>query len=333
MKYILLLYLITSVIHAQENRFIFPKQTDDLIDTASEAHYISINNNVQNIQNKLFVFLPGTSAKPSNYKVITEYAASKGFNSICLNYPNYDAVNSICADKDLDCYELIRAETLEGIDRTNLVNVNKPNSIENRLIKLLLYLNSKFPNENWGKYLNSDNSIKWECIIISGHSQGGGYAGYICKVHKVYRSIMFSAMDYNKKIGKPANWINKPGETGANDIYSFSHSKDELVEFNILTTKIVQGYGIDKLGNPINFEITSATDFFNTRILYTSLDINGTSPTKYHGSVVSDVSTPKYDTGEFVYKRAWDYLLTNNKVSEIYDVKNGQTNKMLLSKY
>ena len=38
MKYILLLYLITSVIHAQENRFIFPKQTDDLIDTASEAH-------------------------------------------------------------------------------------------------------------------------------------------------------------------------------------------------------------------------------------------------------------------------------------------------------
>lgn len=63
------------------------------------------------------------------------------------------------------------------------------------------------------------------------------------------------------------------------------------------------------------------------------MDINGTSPTKYHGSVVSDVSTPKYDTGEFVYKRAWDYLLTNNKVSEIYDVKNGQTNKMLLSKY
>ena len=37
MKYILLLYLITSVIHAQENRFIFPKQTDCLLYTSDAA--------------------------------------------------------------------------------------------------------------------------------------------------------------------------------------------------------------------------------------------------------------------------------------------------------
>jgi hypothetical protein len=49
----------------------------------------------------------------------------------------------------------VRLEILDGTDRTPLVDVDRANSIENRLIKLLQYLDANRPGEGWGGFLDA----------------------------------------------------------------------------------------------------------------------------------------------------------------------------------
>jgi hypothetical protein len=105
-----------------------------------------------------------------------------------LNYPNSQAVGTLCSglNTDLDCYGKVRLEVIDGTDRTQLVNVNRSNSIENRLIMLLLYLHARSPGDGWGQYLSADNTLNWPVFVVGGHSQGGGHAGLLGRYHRVH---------------------------------------------------------------------------------------------------------------------------------------------------
>jgi len=151
--------------------FIPPQDTDPQIDTNLESHYVALNQSAQP-KNQLFLFFPGTGGTPFFQQQLCNTAADLGFHVIGLNYPNDQAVNTLCggASADLDCYAKVRLEIKDGADRTPLVNVTRANSIENRLIKLLQYLRARFPNEGWGQYLENDSAIRWASIVVSGHS-------------------------------------------------------------------------------------------------------------------------------------------------------------------
>ncbi len=134
---------------------------------------------------------------------------------------NFNAVNTLCGglNTDLDCYGKVRLEIIDGTDRTGLVGVNRANSVENRLIKLLQYMLRNYPNAGWEQFLESGQSIKWSFIVTSGHSQGGGHAAILAKYHKIARVVMFAAMDYNGRVMKPANWIGANNATPAPAYY------------------------------------------------------------------------------------------------------------------
>jgi hypothetical protein len=114
---------------------------------------------------------------------------------------------------DLDCYGKVRLEVIDGTDRTQLVNVNRSNSIENRLIRLLLYLHARSPGDGWGQYLSADNTLNWPVFVVGGHSQGGGHAGLLGRYHRVSRVIMLAAMDFSTRASALANWIAPPATT------------------------------------------------------------------------------------------------------------------------
>jgi len=143
---------------------------------------------------------------------------------------NFDLCGGL--NTDLDCYAKVRLEIKDGIDRAPLLNITRPNSIENRLLKLLAYLRRRFPNDGWAQFLANDSTMSWPSIIVSGHSQGGGHAGIIGRYHPVARVIMFAAMDYNSREGKPANWIaaptSTPNATPAERFFGFSHQRPDF---------------------------------------------------------------------------------------------------------
>jgi len=48
------------------------------------------------------------------------------------------------------------------------LDVSRADSIENRLIKLLLYLRQNRPTEGWDQFLTADGGLRWESIAVAG---------------------------------------------------------------------------------------------------------------------------------------------------------------------
>ena len=299
----------------RQTLFVNPQNTDSQISTHLEPHYVVINRGVPR-KNQLVVFFPGTGGLPLYYQLFSNRAADLGFHVVNLNYPNDDAVNDLCGapNADLDCYGKVRLETIDGIDRTPLVNVNRANSIENRLAKLLIYLRTQFPNDNWTQFLGNNAAIQWSKIVVAGHSQGGGHAGIIGRYHPVSRVIMFAAMDFSGVAGMPANWIARPettpNATSADRFFGFSHMRDESVNFTVLTTRIWTAYGMNNYGGVVNVD-NAAAPYNNTHSLTSDYKCRNANA---HGCIVVDAFTPINTTGTAIFRPVWEYLLSGTVV-------------------
>lgn len=304
----ILFFLAVNAVFAQRQAFfVNPQLTDPQIDLALASHYLA-RNPAASQRGQLMVFFPGTNGTPFNYRSFTNVAADMGFHALGLTYVNDQAVNEICGPTaNLDCYGNVRLEIFDGTDRSALVNVNRPNSIENRLIKLLLYMQQTDAAGNWSQYLDANNQIRWDRIVVAGHSQGGGHAGIIGKNKRVVRVIMFAAMDFSGFRNSPANWILAPGITPNVDFYGFSHQQDESVNYTTLSTLIWPAYGMDAFGAPVNVE-SVAVPYNNTHSL-NSNSANIPSGSNYHGAIVVDGRFPVDQSGDSIYDPVWRFLL------------------------
>ncbi|MEZ5307278.1 MAG: IPT/TIG domain-containing protein [Pyrinomonadaceae bacterium] len=288
--------------------FVSPQSTDSEISTHLNNHVVSINNSVTP-KNKLFVFFPGTGGVAFNYLELNRTAADLGLHAINMTYPNTDAVNEVCGglNSDLECYRNVRLEILDGTDRTTLVNVNRPNSIENRLVKLLILLRTNRPSEKWNQFLLDDQTVDWSKVVVAGHSQGGGHAGIIARYHLVARSLMFAAMDFNGRSLAPATWISNPettpNATPASRFWAFSHTSDESVNFSLLSSVIWPLYGMDDFGEITNVDSVSPP-YSNTHSLTTNLPNDNA-----HGCIAADARLA-YENGVPIYKPVWEYMLS-----------------------
>jgi hypothetical protein len=331
LRFIVLSFLLAfggqTICAQRQSIFVAPQTTDPNITTNLNNHYVSVNRGVAQ-KNQLFVFFPGTGGVAFNYLQVNNTAADLGFHAVNLTYPNDEAVNSLCggANADLDCYGKVRLEIKDGVDRSNLVSVTRANSIENRLIKLLIYLRNTAPNQDWGQFLLNDNSLNWSKIVVAGHSQGGGHAGIIGRYHSVVRVVMFAAMDFNAATNSPANWIalpnSTPNATAPDKFFGFSHQRDEMVNYTLLSTRIWTAFGMNNFGAIVN--VDSATPpYSSTHSLTSNLEC-----ANFHGCIAADARLV-YQNGVPVYKPVWEYLLSNTtapfSLASLRFLRNGQT--------
>lgn len=292
----------------RQSVFVAPQTTDANISTNLNNHYVSITRSVPR-KNLLFVFFPGTGGIASNQQEINNTAADLGFHAVNLTYPNDEPVNGLCGglNTDLNCYANVRLEIKDGTDRTPLVNVNRANSIENRLIKLLIYLRNQSPSDDWGQFLIGDTAVNWSKTVVSGHSQGGGHAGIIGRYHAVARVVMFAAMDFNGRTNSPANWIAVPNSTpnasAPDKFWGFAHQRDEQVNFTLLSTRVWTAYEMPQFGAVLNVD-NSAPPYGNTHSLTSDRECGN-----FHGCVAVDAALVR-ENGVPVYKPVWEYLLS-----------------------
>ncbi len=281
---------------------VLPKVTDSAIDNWLEPHYVTFNPAVP-AKNKLFLFLVGSFGKPNNVQLISQQAANEGFNAINLRYPNAWTVNDLCdRDSDKACYDKVRLEILDGQDRSDKVTISRANSIENRLQKLLVYLNAQHPEQGWSKFLDGEN-IRWDLIVVAGHSQGGGHAVMIGHVHQVSRVVMMGAPNDSFRGERDlAPWISSKNATPAANYYGFSHSKDPGYKGQQAAWGVI---GLNAFGPVVNVEGKTAP-YNNSHQLTTN--ITPAQPGEFHGSVVVDRNTPKAKDGTPLLKEVWQYL-------------------------
>jgi triacylglycerol esterase/lipase EstA (alpha/beta hydrolase family) len=291
---------------------ILPSVTDANINTFTDVdqkHMAFLNNSVSR-KNQLFVFLPGTGGNPANAQRIDSLAANLGYHAIGLMYPNDPAIGSLCnSSSDIECYTNTRLEIIDGTDRTTLVTVDRANSIENRIVKLLQYLQQQNPSENWTQFLDHGNII-WEKVVIAGHSQGGGHAGLIAKYHEVVRVIFFAApKDFSTYFSNPANWINTTNQTPANRYFAFTHSSDEFGCTFSQQQTVYASLGMTQFGSDVNID-NVISPYMNSHILTSTRAVS--SSINAHSCVVVDNSVPLDVNDIPVYRPVWVYMLNSD---------------------
>jgi hypothetical protein len=297
--------------HVQSNdglvlHLVAPDATDPEIDSFLDPHYIWLDPE-QADNSKLWVFLPSAEATPADFQLIGSAVAHLGYHVINLMYPNGDVIAVVCnrlrdVQQRESCYENIRLQTLDGIARSTFTTVNPPNSIYNRLEKLLLYLASSFPEEGWKQFLD-ESSPRWSRIAIGGHSQGGGTAALIGKLHRVRRVIMISSPPegcVDPECGA-ARWATI-GATPARRYYGLAHQR-ELPHQAIIANW--NAFGLDAFGGPVAPE-QGTPPYDCSHILVT--DLPPAAGGNYHQSTARDTATPLLPDGSPSLADAWRYI-------------------------
>lgn len=321
-----LILIITNIFSQTVVRQIRPSDTDPLITTFNtDSNYVYINTNVTT-KNILVVHLPGSFGEPKRATLFGTLAADLGFHSIGLMYPNIPTIGSFCTNSsDPDCFEDVRREIVEGIDYSSSVTINSNESILSRTKKLLVYLNTNYPSENWGQYLDVNNNLDFSKIIFSGHSQGGGHAAIIAKYYSIKRAICFSSpKDWRNIPDAPPLWLSKGNwQTPNSVIYCFNHVLDEHTNHQL---EIWDSLGLNSYGIPINVDSFS-TPFNNTRQLITSYNV----PTgDDHACTIQDNKTPKI-LNIPVFIPVWTYMLTDNITSGLTSNLIDQNDQLILT--
>jgi hypothetical protein len=278
-----------------------PRDTDPAIDTAGNPH-AALAADCARQTGRLLLFLPGTGGVPSAAHPLPHLAALSCLHAISLSYPNERPVFNDCVREraEPDCYAAWRREKIDGVTRSAKIRVAPQNSIENRLIKLLQYLAGRHPADGWDSFVD-DHGIKWDGIIVSGHSQGGGEAAMLGKLHSVARVAMFGSVTdaVGSRGGPPPAWLASPGATPAEKYFGFAHERDEFWG-SIQRSWIA--LGLERYGPIVNVD-GAAAPFGETHRLTTGVAcVDPRAANCAHSTVVG----AKFSSG---FAPAWKYML------------------------
>lgn len=328
---ILLLVLLEFQVNAQSceeisltNVKVRASDTDASIAWELKQHFVYINT-ICNPRNELLVHLVGSFDNPTSTELFPKLAANNGYHVISLAYKNNVAARSACGNSDdANCYEHYRKEIILGGDLSSKVEVDLSNSIENRLTKLLVYLDANYMDQNWGQYLKND-TVTWSQVAVSGHSQGGGHAVMLGALHNLKRVMCFSSPnDYSDFFDAPANWLSQDFKTPRSSFYGFNNLKDDVVDFN---KQYEVWEAMDFIGDSTNIDLTSLS-FDNSHRLYTTYDTS--QAVANHSATLLDDKTPKDEFGNPVFYPVWKYMLSIDDVTGINSFVDNKLPQLLI---
>jgi hypothetical protein len=207
-----------------------PSDTDPAIKRFDRLHYVLFNQDSALTAN-LLVFLPGAFGKPPGPTAFLHAAADAGYRVISIDYNDEPAVAVFCPRKPAACSGNFRRMRIygDGISIDPSLDNTKAETIVNRLVKLLTYLDSRDPQQNWSAYLEG-GAPNWSRIVLAGQSQGAGMAAYIAKEELVGRVILFSspwdfvASNGNARVLAP--WIATPAKTPPERWFGGYHQRE-----------------------------------------------------------------------------------------------------------
>jgi hypothetical protein len=222
-------------------------------------------------ESPLVVFMPGTGGKPSNAMYFLRVVAQQGYRVIGLEYNDEPAVIQECPrSPDPACSANFRERRIFGGNRRSPVENTQAETIVNRLVKLLSYLQEHDQARHWDGYL-LEGEPNWSRIVVSGLSQGAGMAAYIAKRKLVARVVLFSSpWDYLRPSQQLAPWIGEPSATPPDRWFAEYHRRENTAAL------IARAYQVLRIPNG------------NIRVFDLDLpkDMKFKSENPYHGSTV-----------------------------------------------
>ncbi|MBV9420248.1 MAG: hypothetical protein JO348_10800 [Alphaproteobacteria bacterium] len=249
---------------------VLPSQADPAVAQFNDPNVVIIGKNVTEGA-QLAVFLPGTGGRPMNVMPLLRVIAGQGYRVIGLEYDDEPAVVQVCPrDPDLACSADFREERVFGGKDGAAVQNPPQETIVQRLVALLRYLDRQYPSDKWKQYLAGDEP-DWSKIVVSGLSQGAGMAAYIAKRRAVARAVLFSSpWDFSGRARQLAPWLAWPSATPPERWFAEYHRREKTADL------IAQAYGVLRI----------PPDHVQVFDLDLPDGMGGGSGNPYHGSTV-----------------------------------------------
>ena len=268
-----------------------PSSTDPAIQRFNAPHLVLSGLN-PSPNAELLLFLSGTSGQPDTASDLLTVAAEAGYRVISLAYNDDPAVVQVCkTNPDPDCSGLVRHRRIYGDAATSLIDDQPQEAIVNRLVHLLQKLDSDHPTEGWGGYLQ-DGALRWDRLVLMGHSQGAGMAAYMAQRAEVARVVLFSSpWDNYGHQDTIAPWILEgPGKTPTERWYGAYHARENAAA---LIARCYRALGI-----PDEHVLVFPEE---------PAQFKGENP--YHLSVSGNKTTPRAPDGRPRYAPLWQLLI------------------------
>lgn len=188
------------------------------------------------------------------------WVTARGFHFLAVDFLGVDEYEIVRGDADF--YGDARLEALEGVNHTDDpdVDINYHDSMEGHVTEGLKYLRTQLPDQDWGYYLNEDDTVRWSDVIMTGLSHGASSVARWGMVRRLWRVVSKSGprdntcgTDPNCAMGVAATWFSETPATPLDRFYSISGTMDPQYP-EILYAMEQIGY----VGEPVDVGQTAA---------------------------------------------------------------------------
>jgi hypothetical protein len=165
---------------------------------------------------KLVIYLHGAGEFTScGNGALGTLVASFGYHWFGPCYlSNYGVDN--CGDDIEGC----RLEALSGADHHPFLEITRPDSIEERIVRGLQHLTNINPEGDWQYFVDGD-APRWSEILVTGHSHGASTSGVIGVHHEVARVVMLAG-----PYDTGQAWLSNAPRTPVERFFGLSHTGD-----------------------------------------------------------------------------------------------------------
>lgn len=250
-------------------------------------------------QGKLVIWLMGYN--DGLFQRLNDY----GLHAVQVSYAN-KWFGTLCRPKPSDAYARgrVRLEAASGEDFSDELNLEEPDGAAGRALRLIRWLDEKHPEGRWGQFLaDGGMRLRWDKVIVSGSSHGSTTAARFAKHQRVDRVVMLCGPR-----DQDQDWQGIRSATPANRFFGFSHVLDGgwTGDHYCRSWELL---GLHRFGPIVNVD-HSQPPYQNTRRLISAADVGGDAR-RAHSSVTPSRSSPKSDSGEYLYEPVWRYLYTH----------------------
>jgi hypothetical protein len=251
-------------------------------------------------QGKLVIWLMGHS------QPLFERVSGYGLHAIRVHYANgwFGQFGKEPAPADDKFLGKIRLEAATGEDFSDVVNIPKPDGMQERAVQFVKWLAKEHPVGQWQQFLTADgNDLSWDRVIMAGSSHGSTTAARFAKHQKVDRVVMLCGPRDQYE-----TWQALPSATPANRYFGFSHVLDGgwAGDHYCRSWELL---GLGEFGPTVDVD-NAKPPFENSRRLITAADVKKDA-NRAHSSVVPGGAAVKNAAGKFIHEDVWKYLFTH----------------------
>lgn len=238
-------------------------------------------------------------------QALFERIAGYGLHGIQPHYANrwFGIIDAKHRDDGLSLGK-IRLEAATGEDFSPLVEIPKPDGMQERSLQFVKWLAKENPPGNWRQFLSENgDDLRWDKVIVAGISHGSTTAARFAKHRRVARVVMLSGPRDQYE-----SWQGFPSATPENCYFGFTHVLDDGWA-NDHYCRSWQLLGLAKFGPLVDVDQVPSP-FGDSRRLITKADV-GNNARRAHSASQPGGAAVKNEHGEYVHEAVWRYLFTH----------------------